>query len=342
MPAPYDPDHDPVTPERIAPASPRRIAILVAGVIGFALCVNVLALVVLRMHPTNGGHWILRQKWLILHRAPDVDTLLLGDSTCNQGVKPAVLSETLGGSAINLCTIGDMLAVNDVWMLEAYLRTHHKPRRVVIIHTADMWQRDAGDRFAMLLGEIPLEYGFWKHFALPLDLSVGERALFVADRWVPLYSDEKTLRSWISSPAEQIRFHMALSPDGYMAVKSPKPKMVEADARLHRADLDGPWKPSAINQRALRTLVELAAKDQIEVVIVPGPMYVGLWQDPRMQLRYAQIESWIRSIVGSSPWIRVVDAPPATFRADQMGNVDHVIDAAANDYTRWVATHISR
>lgn len=332
----------PVTPESVAPATRRRVVVLVVGVLVFAAALNAALLVLLRGHPTNGGHWLIHQKWELLARTGDVDTLVLGDSTCNQGVRPDVWRERFGGTVVNLCTIGDMLAVDDVWMLEEYLRHHAPPRHVVIVHTYDMWQRDANARFAMLLAEVPRRFGFWKDSILPLDVDLGDQALVIAGRWFPLYSDEQNLRLWLSRPSWTYHHHEGfhISDDGYMAEVNARPAGVRRDADLHRTELGEAWHASEANAQALAALAALATKYHLDVVIAPAPIYDGLWADPQLQRRFGQIQSWIRSAVHAAPTIRVIEGPPITFSADQMTNVDHVIDAAAIVYTRWLVDRV--
>lgn len=330
---------DPVTPECAYPATRRRVAFLVIGLLAFAVTANTSFWLLMRGHPTNGGHWLIQQKWELLERTGDVDTLILGDSTCNQGVRPDVWREQFGGSVVNLCTIGDMLAVDDVWMLEEYLRRHPAPRHVVIVHTYDTWQREANARFSMLLGEVPRPFGFWRDSTMPLDVGLGDQALIAADRWFPLYSDEISIRLWVSHPRWTYHHHEGfhLTPDGYMAELHARPAGVRKDAELHLPALAEPWHPSPANARALAALARIAQQHHLDVAIAPAPIYDGLWADPRMPRRFAEIEDWIRSSVRGAPTIRVIDGPPMTFAATQMTNVDHVIDDAAVLYTRWLA-----
>jgi len=329
---------DPVTPECVHPATRGRVMLLVVGVLAFAVALNFALLLLLRTHPTNGGHWLIEQKWQLLARTGDVDTLVLGDSTCNQGVRPDVWRERFGGSVVNLCTIGDMLAVDDVWMLEEYLRHHPAPRHVVIIHTYDMWQREANDRFALLVGQVPRPFGFWKHSTMPLDVSVGQQALVAAGRWFPIYADEIAVRLWLSHPLWTLHHHEGfhLTPDGYMAQVGARPAGVHRDAQLHLPGLAEAWQPSKANEHALAVLTALAAEHHLDVAIAPAPIFDGLWADPRMQQRFAEIEAWIRASVRAAPTIRVIGGPPITFPATEMTNVDHIVDDAAVTYTRWL------
>lgn len=332
---------EPVTPERAMPASRRRVLVLVFGTLLFAVVANFVVLYLVRTYPTNGGHWLIRSKWALLQRAANVDTLVLGDSTCNQGVRPDVWRAQRGGTILNLCTIGDMLAVNDAWMLEEYLRSHKAPRRVVVVHTYDTWERDADARFAMLLGAVPLPFGFWRDFRVPIRFGFGQDALVAAGRWFPLYSDENSIRRWLTHPRETFHRHegFQMTVDGYEADPIARPASVEVDARLHRTSLEEAWRPAASNAAALVALAQLAREHQIELVIAPGPIFEGLWQDARMQERASQIRRWIHGLVDAHG-AHVLDDPPPTFPASQMTNIDHITDDAAVIYTTWLAERV--
>jgi hypothetical protein len=324
---------DPVTPEHVVPATRRRVLGIVGTVVAATIALNVALLVFLTRHPVNRGHWLLRSKWELLARAPAVDTVILGDSSCNQGVRPDVLAAQLGGTVLNLCTIGDMMAVNDAWMLETYLR-RHTPKRVIVVHTDDMWDRDAGDRFVMLLGKIPRPWGFWDDLKLPLALGLGDKALIAAGRWAPLYADERSLKDLLTQPGKALARKYKLSPEGYMKLTRAAPANVRRDAVNRAETLDAPGRPNPINARALSGMAQLAAEHHVDLVFAPAPMFEGLYRDPRMVARLAEIERWIRANVGARA--RVIPGPPATFAAERMENVDHVIDEAATEYTTWL------
>ena len=122
----------PALAEVVAPTNRRQLMTTAAIVAVLILTVDLVAAALLAWRPVARDHWLVASKWRLLDRARATDTLVLGDSSCNQGVRPDVLGAALGGSVLNLCTIGDLLVINDAWMLEAYLRRHPPPARVVV------------------------------------------------------------------------------------------------------------------------------------------------------------------------------------------------------------------
>src|SRR5438128_2449200 len=126
--------------EIAGPSTARRLIGTIGGVLALVALANTAALFVLSRHPVNHGYKVIGAKWeLLREQERPVDWLVLGDSSGNQGVVPAVLSERLGGSSLNLCTVGDLLAVNDAWMLETYIGTVGAPRKVLMVHAYDIW-----------------------------------------------------------------------------------------------------------------------------------------------------------------------------------------------------------
>src|SRR5207253_10129783 len=123
----------------------------------------------LNRFPINSGHGLVQAKWNLLKRLPaPIDVLVLGDSSGNQGVVPQLLGAALGGTTINACTLADALIVNDAWMLDLYIRRLGPPKRVILVHVYDVWERDISyDVWA----QIPLPWGFWSDLDPRLSLT---------------------------------------------------------------------------------------------------------------------------------------------------------------------------
>jgi hypothetical protein len=330
-----------VTPEIVGEFGRTTTLRLVGAVFAFLLIANITAYVLLAWHPINRGNWLVHEKWKLLDRAPDVDTLILGDSSCNQGVVPQVLDEKLGGRSLNLCTIGNALAVNDAWMLDDYLAKHPAPKRVIVVHVYDMWTRDADYTFVRLLGKIPRSFGFWNDMNPPVHLDMSDYEDLVSSKFLPLHSESTSLMTWIQSPREALHTHFQLDERGFMNVTTPAPKRVAENLKKHLRELaDLPTIPTLPNQRALARLAELAEHHHIDMVFANSPMVDALWASPELQHYLAVERTALRQSLGPSPHVRVLDGPPRTFSAIEMENVDHVVGAAATTFTEWLAQRI--
>ncbi len=72
-----------ITPERVLPATPRRVLIT----LGFSLLLTTLVNYAFTRIPTNRGYWLFEHKWRLLQQSSDgFDLLFVGDSSCNQSV----------------------------------------------------------------------------------------------------------------------------------------------------------------------------------------------------------------------------------------------------------------
>jgi hypothetical protein len=106
---------------------------------GWVLCLtlvlgfNLVAGQMLEGSTPNRGYWLIQKKWEILRDLEEsVDVLVVGDSSCNQGLNNRVLDQQTRLRSMNLCTIGDALLLDDLWMLRDYLRRFPVPRAVVL------------------------------------------------------------------------------------------------------------------------------------------------------------------------------------------------------------------
>ncbi len=100
---------------------------------GVVLLCNAAAGRLLEAFPQNDGYAMIKGKWNLMKglKRP-VDVLVLGDSSCSLGVDPRVIEGEIGGTALNLCTIGDMAVVGDYWMLDHYIEKFGAPKTEII------------------------------------------------------------------------------------------------------------------------------------------------------------------------------------------------------------------
>jgi hypothetical protein len=326
------------TPEIIGDFDRRTALRLSLGLVVFIVVANAVALGLLRWRPINRGNWLVEAKWHLLDRTPAVETLVLGDSSCNQGVDPAVLDEALHTRSLNLCTVGNMLVVNDAWMLDEYIARHGAPKRVIVVHVYDVWTRPADYTFMRLVAKIPRPWGFWKNVKPSLDPSISDIEDLVSSRWLPLHSESSSLLTWLLHPSGAMHTHFAIDDHGFMHVAKAEPAHVSANLKHHLRELaEIPAGPTELNIKALRRLDELARQHHIDMTIALAPMFEGLWAEPAIQAHVSSLVASIRIQLGSGSPVRVIDTPPRTFAASQMENVDHVVGDAAATYTRWLA-----
>ncbi|MBZ0305522.1 MAG: hypothetical protein K8I82_05590, partial [Anaerolineae bacterium] len=126
------------TVEVIQHTSRRQIVITVGMALATVFIANFLTYYV----PMDRTETVVYQKWgLIQDLDAPVDWLIVGDSSANHGVIPAIITQELGGEALNVATFGDWLFVDDAWMIETHIRQVGAPKNIIIVHVPDMYHR---------------------------------------------------------------------------------------------------------------------------------------------------------------------------------------------------------
>lgn len=314
-----------------------RVLVVIAVTLLGVLLLNFIAGRALDRLTTNRGYWLVREKWSLLETMPaPADWLILGDSSCNQGIMPDIVAAELGGTAVNLCTVGDMLAVNDAWMLARHIERLGPPKHVIIAHVYDMWARDQRALVRQpLLAKIPLDWGYWRAQEPALTLSAeDERQLMIA-RYVPLWAENKTLTSWLRHPGLLWQRDMSMTPEGFMAYDKANPGLVRRESKSHIASATKRrFAMSKINRQALETIRALADQHGFDVYIAAGPLYEGMWSDEGFRGHFKAMMQALDAIAAKSPRLHVVLHEPATYSVKQMENADHLVGPAAADFTR--------
>jgi len=308
-------------------------------IIGTILCVillNIAAVWYLAKYSPNIGYLLIAAKWHLLQTLPNpVDVLILGDSSGNQGVDPKVIWEKGKLSSVNLCTIGDAMVLNDVWMLEDYLEHYGVPQKVLIIHGYDIWSREVN---ISVLSKIP---GSWWNNKPGVDLTMKDRIRVYLNRYLPIYAESSSLTYVLQNPWKAFRKNMPLEPDGFMIENKADPKQVVEDTKVHLDFVrQNKRVMSDLNRAALEKIRNLADEYQFDVYIANGPLYEGLYADSAFQAYYWQVWEAIYRIASTSEHLHYILNPPMIFPADRMQSADHVTAAAAEQYTARITKEI--
>jgi len=316
----------------------------IIGTILIALMLNFAAYFYLKNYSTNYGYWVLGQKWSLLEEMNEpAEWLILGDSSCNQGVIPSLFEQNFGGNAVNLCTIGNMTLVNDLWMLERYIQRFGPPENVVIVHVHDMWSRDFS---AYLLGHIPLRWRFWEDFLLNQEIVPSSEIAqeIFKERYYPLNSQSQTLSDilkesfWLERNPFKRPF--VLDADGYFSAEEAKPEIVEAGKDQHLAMIsEQPFFISYINGRALQEIMKLAEEYQFDVYLVTSPLYEGLLADESFRAYLDSMLAILGESAAQSDKLHLITEIKG-FPAELMQNPDHLIRPGAEIYTAWLIERI--
>jgi hypothetical protein len=332
-----------LTEENVAVASRRKVLVSLLGAAFVFAALNLALRPLLDGHTSNRGYWLIRTKWTMVERLErPVDWLLLGDSACNQGLRPDILAARLGGRVLNTCTLGDMLVVHDAWMLQRHIERVGPPKHVVVSHVYDVWHRRVGRRFrGSLMGRIPRPWGFWNDMRPPIRASLEDVGLLLVERWVPLYTENRTLAGWAMDPARAFSTEFALDADGYMQVDEAKPDEVRKDVARHLDFLaDHPLAFAPDNRLALREIIRLADEHDFDVYLVSSPIARTLAEVPAYRDYAEALLGELREVASESARVHLVLEQPVTFEETEMENADHLTHASAEVYSRRVADAI--
>ena len=332
----------PQLPQEILPHSNRLIQIILTLLcpwLIFALA-NIGANLYLKNFPQNRGYWLIQQKWsMLMNTKEPIDWLILGDSSCNQGVIPQIMETELSATAMNLCTIGDSLVLNDAWMLSKYIKEHGAPKNILLVHVYDIWDREIKWN---VTGQTPLNWGYWKKLEPNLSLNTWEKKEVFVNKYIPLYSQNTSLKKAIENNDGFFDKKYKLEPKGYMVVSEADPWRVERDSRGHLKEIakSQQFSLSQTNRKSLDALIKLAEKHEINIYLANSPLYQKLYRDADFQAYYNKVQQEFEKISDRHKNFHRVMIEPMTFNKEEMENADHLISSSAEAYTKQLVKEI--
>ncbi len=319
--------------EFIPTTNGRRVGTIILSVLALVFLLNLVVTVWLNKTVPNEGYRKIRQKWSMLeHLQKPVDTVILGDSSGAQGFDPEVVTMNLGGSAINLCTVGDMTVVDSAAMLDEYVRKYGPPKRVIVVHVFDVWNRQiTGYAFA----QTPLKpsspaVAWWPRAKDP----ALQREMFLG-RNVKLFSESKSL---LEDVKELVKGHKNRGPgprpDGFSVALKPDRNQLNRDVKEH-LDTAAQIDPSisADNVAALKHMGDLSKRYGFPVYIVNGPISDLVMSDPTFVGAYRKTIDNVAQECARDGEIFLMQTP-MQFPRGEMDNVDHLTYAGAQKYTQ--------
>jgi hypothetical protein len=329
----------PVTVESLPneiPVQPTRTRVAFVLITAIAAVVGLNVLVAISGIAGNTTTEFVAQKWQLLESLDQpIEWLILGDSSADQGVIPSQVEASLGGKAVNLGTIGNMLLVDDIWMLDKYIEQHGAPNNIVIVHVYDMWRREAEPAVFSL---VP---GFWWSMRPSLSLSASESVELLAFRYLPLYQVRNLLISLAGGRA-LFPTKTVISPDGFNGHEEARPHITELDLIGHKSIiLPHPFELSDVNQRALNRLVELTDEHGFNVYIANSPIYEGLKSEPSFQVYFENVQEMLITLDERSRNIHYVLCDTPSFPKEIMRNIDHVNVQGAATFTKQLTESIA-
>jgi hypothetical protein len=328
------PPQDSLPRERVRPVSWSKVTSTWAATLAVVVALNIVAGIYLLRYTPNGGYWLIEQKWALVNAATGpVDWVIVGDSSCNQGIDTEVWNRALGGQSLNLCTFGSLLPLNDIWMLNALAKRVGHPRNVLVMHVYDVWQRGVTPE---LLGRIP-DREVWSTGKYSVRLTPAETTRELLSRYVPLLAQSTALRHELSHPLGMFQTKFSMGESGYMREVTASPQAVEQEITDHLREMSlQDFSISAENRAALAGLREFADSHGVNVYLTNSPINDELASSPGFHEYVAPMHAELRAWAATSPRLHYVEGFQ-TYPRDLMQGVDHVIDEGARDLTQRIA-----
>jgi len=321
------------TQEKGVYATSRSVIFTLAGVLILTVFVNFSAKYYLDNSTRNLGYFLIKKKWEILKNLDKpVDLIILGDSSCNQGVNTDLITEQTGLSALNLCTIGKLLALNDSWMLDYYIRKHGTPDKILITHVYDFWYREINKN---VIAKIPLSWGFWEDLKPNLNFSLSDKLKMFVAKYFPLYSENVTAKKMMLQTGDKFfSKEVSFSNSGYMWTGKAYPNNVNLDMKYH-IEFTGKneFFVSLPNQIAMQEIIDTAEKNDIELYISTGPLYAEIYLNSEFRNYYDKVQTYLENLAANRDNVHLILGDTELFDSDELQNIDHLIFSSANKFT---------
>ncbi|MEB3358385.1 MAG: hypothetical protein VKK04_16790, partial [Synechococcales bacterium] len=243
-----------------------------------------------------------------------------------------------------LCIFGPLLVFNNAWMLEQHIQQVGPPKNVIIIHVYDLWERDIEDETLAHLSRMPLSKRTWQSFNPRLELNLGHQLQWFSFRYLRLHTSNETIAGFLREPVKTFKEgrEFTVTPSGFTPKQGAELLDIAEDVEDHLDEIgDEPFAISEINQESLEVIRSLAEEYEFNVYFVASPLYQGLYEQPKFRRYFRRVKRELERFANSSDRLHVLMDDPITFEANQMENVDHLIESGAKIYTRKIAEQIA-
>ncbi|MBZ8182073.1 hypothetical protein [Oscillatoria salina] len=327
--------------EIMARTTVRRLTISIFGTVLLTGLVNFGLLWYLKNYPQNEGYSRIEDKWqLMLNLSEPVDVLILGDSSCHQGVDPSIIEAELDVEALNLCTIADALVLNSAWMVDKYIQKYSAPKAVILVYVYDVWYRDLNWN---VISQIPLSWGFWHKLEPEIEISFAEQGNLFLDRYVPLYSKDQSIKHIFANPDDWFQQESRDEIEEFNTASKANPEYVEENTEAHfRFVEENQFNLSKSNRLALEKIISLANKYEFEVYLVNSPLYEGLYKNDDFRNYLADVQTTLDRYEKQNDRVHYLFRKPRKFSRNEMENADHVIESAAEIFSHELASEIEK
>jgi hypothetical protein len=340
-----------------------RPAVATWAQVRYAWLLAILFVALLNVWATRAGKRLLARmpggiaaKWAETERrGRAAQWVVLGDSAGGAGVDPVALGTQLGGSCLNLALPSGQPLLG-AWMLDSYIQHHGAPRGVVVVHVYDIWPRGVT---VQTISRVPLPWGFWDTIRPPVRLTLGERLEMVMSRRFMLYAERNLWRRQLTNapailkqlvrpatpaPAQQ---QPTLSQTlGFTPMRRQSFSDLAWDLASHQANLRRPqfaFRVSPVNRAGVQHMLELARQHDFQIYFAPAPIDERIAAEPGFQRWQRDLFRTLTELTAGEPRAHVLSELPNVFPERDLANtVDHLLEPAAQRYTRQLADAVQR
>lgn len=297
---------------------------------------NLLAGLALEAFPMNLGYGLIKHKWnLVKSLDHPIEILILGDSSCHLGMDPEVFEEGTSERALNLCVIADVLAVNDYWMLDYYIRRFGAPKKVILSHVYNSWHRPLA---VPAVAQIPMDRSFFRENIAKLELTWPERVSWFLGNYAPLYAENNSLMDLIMYPWRAARqLDWGFGPKGFAGMTGANPRSVQKNLKEHRAFLRTfKFSVSPKNRWALEKIIQMSNDHGFKLYLVNAAMFEGLYQDNMLRGYLSDMNKFFKELAKPSPNVHHLFVEPVLVRENELHDMHHINLDAARRFSRRV------
>ena len=301
--------------------------------LAFFLILNLMLVAFFKIKNPNRGYEVIKKKWTLAQEYQgSIDWLVIGDSACNQGFNNKVFEQNIKGKSLNLCTIGDMLVWDDVWLLEQLIDRNQIPKNIILSHTYDVWQRS----------EIP-ELSFQQ--VPQLDFKTSLDVPYKKNRFVqffPIIYQVKTIIHLLFNPGTLSKADLSYSTQGQQIITNHFKEKIKKDQKRHEATSESTFKISEENMEAFLKLIDLTKQNNIKLHYVHAPILENILDHSSFKNKYTQYINSINQLC-SQHNIKLISTEAIPFKLEELeASIDHISFLASERYTEYIAQEINK
>ena len=344
LPSPVRPKTKSPIPGRILrPSGKTATVVTVIFAIVIVLFVNLISSAYVKTQPRPGVDTAVNayiQSWLGLEAlSAPVNTLLLGDSACNEDLAPGQIGDRLGGKVINLGNNVGTSLLSDAWMLKDYIERFGPPKNVILLRCPASFRVEHKIEY---LSSAPLPWDYWDHYGLAPAWKGGEIPDLFVNKYFTLYSDSDILREKLIKPWEksQNSLNIPQPSSSHNRGNDSATQIVMDISQQEPADYFSPFTVVPDADNALRFMCNLARSEHFQLYIVYQPEWdeafnAGL-RDDVLKAETEYLAGFIDPV-----YVHTVNDKAFVFSKDMLQSTEHLRPIAANIYTEAIINDIA-